>query len=210
MSSNNESQEDVEERRQLIQWIADKLNGGSDESKIVEEMVAAGFKREAAEKAVNAVSKEWRSATRKNRFVSTVGGWAVLLVAFGLLNGALWGGQELYHRGHVADAKALYAQLDSAEAEITTLKQAWAAMEARSAAIDALEATNPAAYKDSVAVWNDEVPRIEALALYHDSAISRFNTKLEEYNKLAKRAYSRWYLIPIPGGSRSHARSSTH
>lgn len=47
-----------------------------------------------------------------------------MLIAFAILNGVLWVGQEFYHRGDVKQAQRIEAQLDQLDVQILT-DEAW-------------------------------------------------------------------------------------
>ena len=103
------------------------------------------------------------------------------LVVFALLNGILWAGQELYHRGDVQRVEAIEVNLNQLDRQIQQDEE-WLA-----ANLAYYERNGPASvYNIRVDGLNDQV--------------NRYNLMVDEYNTLARKAYRRLYLIPIPGG----------
>jgi hypothetical protein len=107
-----------------------------------------------------------------------------VIVVFVVGNGLLWGIQELLSRRHVNTMNELRPEITVLEQRIEHSRN-W------------LE-TNRNRYEryGPVGEYNDSVDREHA-------QIDSFNSLAERYNKAARKAGSRWYLIPIPGrGSR--------
>jgi len=103
-----------------------------------------------------------------------ISGLIGLAIAFVLLNGVLWVGQEAYHYSDVKRCEILKNSLNSLELQLNQKKN-----EIESNQVNLLKRSNDiAAYKQLIATYNDNV---------------------NEYNTLSKSAYKRWYLIPIPG-----------
>lgn len=143
------------------------------------------------------------------RSLNQLGGIVVLLGAYGVLNGLLYLGQEIAAADDKREAEALDQELSRLEAEISGLETYFSNIEAQSGDIDAfgdgldalselarVEATNR--FNEMVDAWNAQVPTIQARENEYDQLISEFNQKVDLYNSAAEKAYSRWWLLPIP------------
>lgn len=138
-----------------------------------------------------------------------------LVVVFGVINLALWGAQELYHREdtkkineielYLADEKRsideLETKINSEETEI----------EQRENELHRLKSLG---YIDE---YNAGVDNFNYLlsAYKHDldnynAKLTAYNTKVDEANTLIGKSGSRWYLIPIPFGGGTKSKLPTH
>lgn len=54
-------------------------------------------------------------------------------------------------------------------------------------------------YKKLTDEYNINIVSINQMISNYKSLIEQYNLKVIEYNNLAKTAYSRWYIIPVPG-----------
>lgn len=119
---------------------------------------------------------------RGARAKSTVLGWVYVIVVFIALNGILYGIQEIA----AADDKRAVREL---EVTMTNWEREINAIESRARAFGG--------------VTPEEAKRYEWL-------VQQFNANVPTYNELAKKAYSRWWLLPIPlprGAGRAALRS---
>lgn len=169
------------------------------------------------------------------RIGGKAGGLVGLVLVYGVLNGALYVGQDVLARDDVARAEALEGQLTAMGVEIDSLATWLDGMEQendallarRSQLATAQETVRRAGirrprgtafdrgfddYNARVDEWNYvTLPAINHAAARHDSLIDRHNTLVDEYNVVAEKAYTRWWLIPVPapGGRGTRARPPT-
>ena len=165
----NEDQAD-EAVNQILTWVNEQLAAGRSAADVKSDLVANDFSPSAAHQLVGAVQEaRQRKPPLLSRIMGTVGGWVVLLIGFALLNGLLWGGQEILSMNEKREAAGLEARLDSLDREIN-------ATEARGRSVG-LTASQQVAYEHMIDSYNALVP---------------------QYNEAADAAYSRWWLLPIP------------
>lgn len=120
-------------------------------------------------------------APQKSFFSSlggTILGILVLVIIYVVINGVMWLGQEAYHHED-------NAQLEQMETKINKLDSQISSFESRMK----LSGTTEAEYAN------------------YQKMVDDFNKTSEEYNALAQKSGTRWYLIPIPGG---HTKSTNH
>jgi len=117
-------------------------------------------------------------------FGSQMVGCIGVLLAFAALNGVLWLGQRIYHRSDVKEAERLEVQLNQLDAQIRS-DEGWLHLNR-----SYYETRGPAD------VFNARIDQ-------HNAGVASYNALVEQYNAVAKKAYSTWYLIPIPGGRRT-------
>jgi len=209
--------EDQKERiRILAKWVVEQAALGRTKDSIANDLRARGLSQEAASALVNvALTSGYGKPSRLASLFSTLVGWAVILVAFAALNGVLYLAQEWYHAAEVKQCEEIKEHLDRMKAEINSIEQRVAQRERDRRQIEDLEKQLQArgaygareAYRSSVSRYNDMVDRYNAqveatkeIASRYKGLIDEYNADVDRYNTLAKTAYSRWYLIPIPGG----------
>lgn len=54
-------------------------------------------------------------------------------------------------------------------------------------------------YKDLIYNYNNNVEKIKKMLSDYKILIGQYNEKVNKYNNMAKTAYTRWYIIPVPG-----------
>lgn len=106
---------------------------------------------------------------------SRIGGTAISLIAivviYGVVNGVMWFGQEVYYHEDTV-------KLEQAEVRINELKVKLESFESRMQLSGATEIE----YKN------------------YEKMIEEHNRLIEEYNSLAKESGTRWYVVPVPSG----------
>lgn len=205
-----------QDRRDFVGWVANQLLEGRSRDEVVHQLTAEGIDSGEANRIVAGIETSLRKAQRKHKWKASMLGWIGLLVVFGLLNGVLYLGQELYHRGDVKTAESIKAEFDVLDAKITHMETELGQVESLRQRLDELKRklADPDAYyttqttydsemeeyKALVGRWNASLPQMSKLANDYDQTVAEYNHRVESYNKIAKKAYSRWWLLPIPGG----------
>lgn len=114
--------------------------------------------------------------------MKTIFGWIGSLVAlaigFGLLNGALWVIQEVYHYRDTKRCEGIKLVMQDIKRDI-----------------DRYESNS---YIRSL---SDQYTRQQEYNRY-SRLIDEYNELVEEYNELASSVYRRWWLLPFPAPSR--------
>jgi len=143
----------------------------------------------------------------------------LLVVVFGIGNLVLYYGQEYYHSNEIEQCKRLDSELTRIKGEIEECGRKIAisgnVLDAKKSVIGELlqKLRSPNVYysnkrtydsdrlryENLLSTYNAEVGPHNALISSHKTLIANYSTKVEEYNKIAKTAYSRWYIIPVPG-----------
>lgn len=166
-SSNTEMDEAIQE---VMLWAYQKLQSGEAPSIVLQELVRSGWSPEAADYIVDAALAAQRQRPPVwTRIASGIGSWGVLVLVYLLLNGILWGGQEIMAVEKKREAVELEQRLDALEVQIKRL-------ESRGITVG-LTSSEDAEYNRLIDAYNRIVP---------------------DYNEAAKAAYSRWWLLPIP------------
>lgn len=233
---------DRRELTQVARWITERLGAGRTPEEVTAELGARGIPEEQARVWVErmasalaqgrvAVPAEAGGSARERlvRVMGAGGGVVGLVVVFGLLNGALYLGQEVLARDDVARAETLEATLfgldpviDSLEAWLDEREAENKELDARGRQVDALATRPTYAYRGSLAAttyqrevdqfisladqWNHvTLPAFRRGIAQYDSLISHYNTLVDEYNTVAEAAYSRWWIIPVPAPGRRSA-----
>lgn len=109
---------------------------------------------------------------------STTIGIISLIVIYVVINGVLWFGQEAYHHEDNAQLEQMETKMNQLNSQITSFENRMS-----------LSGATEYEYANYEKMVND------------------YNKTTEEYNALAEKSGTRWYLIPIPGG---HTKSTSH
>lgn len=155
-------------------------------------------------------------------------GLLITLLLFGVVNGILYAGQEVWRAGDKRAFEALKREMDGREHELQIMKVEIGSLrdriemaksritelqaEARQTEARYAQSGAPSdayrRYKAVIAEHNrlaNEVnplaKRYNALIDTHNSKVDAYNRDVPRFNELADRAFSRWYIIPIPGRS---------
>jgi len=156
--------------QEALTWAREQLQAGEAASAVFQEFVRQGWSPEAAERMVDwAVAAQQDRPPLLTRVASSIGGWGVIAVVYVLLNAVLWGGQEMMAVEKKREAVQLEQRLDALDVQINR-------MESRGRGVGLTE-SEEAQYRGLIDSYNRIVP---------------------EYNEVAKAAYSRWWLLPIP------------
>lgn len=94
-----------------------------------------------------------------------------LVVLYAVLNGVIYGAQELYYYKDTQKMNQLEGEMGSIRSEISSLES---------------RATDGGLAEPYYSRYKND--------------IDKYNSKADEYNTLSERSGSRWWLIPIPIG----------
>jgi len=212
--------------RSLFGHIQEQLSGRKKRTRIVEDLTGRGLSRETALDLVRIAVRHRRRSQLFSLFTTLVG-WALLGVAFVIVNLALHYGQEWYHASDVSVCDGIKTQLQGMEAELSSIEHSVQEIQHAQAEIKSVElrledwnkasgsdeqhATYSVKYQRLVDDYNLKVEHVNALIPRYHTLIDEHNSKVEEYNRLAKSAYSRWYLIPVPRvGDKNMSKRAPH
>ena len=188
----------------LVSFIKTELNKGTSKEQIINHLVNnVGLPKDTITTLVNNVNIEGEKSSSgiSNIVISLI---SIVIVYLGL-NGLLWLGQELYHKNDVKECEQLERKISQLKQETSTLEKALQMREKKHKEILALQKelqngvkTNYARYSSLIDSYNNETPEYTKQLDTYNAMINQHNEIVNKYNSLAKSAYSRWWLIPIP------------
>lgn len=122
------------------------------------------------------------SPQSKKSFFSGLGNTTIgiisLIVIYLVINGVLWLGQEAYHSEDNAQLSQMETRMKTLDSQITLFENRM-----------------------------NRTGVTEAEYAGYQKMVDDYNKTTEEYNALAEKSGTRWYLIPVPGG---HTKSTSH
>lgn len=151
-----------------------------------------------------------------------------LLLVFGVGNGVLYDGQEFLHAGDEKafeelrtemerrehQLKLIEVELQTLKSRIETVRSRIAQLKAEITAIESRYGETGAPsdvydrYQGMIDEHNRRIDEVNPIRARFSALIATYNAKVDAYNRdvprineLADKAFSRWYLIPIPGRS---------
>ena len=184
MSGNAQTPVDQDQLlREVVLWIHSEFAAGRSEAQIRDDLIAQGIDGDVAERWVTAVTSASLESTGAqssiwHRTKATVGGWGMFLLLFAGLNGILWGCQEVMSHDAKSTAVAMEIQMNSLEGRI-----------------DAMERRGRMSGLTDADAWT------------YENLIREYNAMVPAYNDVAKKAYSRWWLLPIPAPRAGRTRN---
>jgi hypothetical protein len=162
-----------------------------------------------------------KSLEYRKRISPIIGLAGVILVILGyvVVNSILHYGQEIYHKPQIEQCELLDKELSKLKAEIDIYKNNIELTKQnlflQKIKIDEIENKlkypeknyiseksydkDYKMYKKLIKDYNTQVEKNNQSISNCKSLIEQYNLKVGEYNTLAKTAYSKWYVIPIPG-----------
>jgi hypothetical protein len=139
---------------------------------------------------------------------------AGIAIVYLLLNAVLYGAQEVYHWSEMTECEKLEAKINSQVAEIETLDRALQTRDEELKKLEALVKDLDArkAKGESGPSFDKDVDRHNSLADVFNAGAEKADQQIDrmkvlereidvgvtKYNSFVNKAYSRWYLIPIP------------
>ena len=123
------------------------------------------------------VSPELKSRQEKSsqpifsRLGGTVLGLIGIVVIYGVVNGVMWFGQEVYHHEDNVKLEQIQARINQIKVKLESFESSMQ-----------LNGASEVAYKN------------------YEKMLAEHNKLIEEYNALAKESGTRWYVVPVPAG----------
>lgn len=111
-----------------------------------------------------------------NLLLRFIGGLLGLALIFAILNGVLYGLQEIYHYSDVKKCENMEKELESIKEQVE--------------------------YYEHIGAMQGGLDKRDYYEYSH--LIEKHNALVAEYNELASSAYSRFWLLPFPAPSRHH------
>lgn len=189
--------------------LLDSINNQLDNGKTKEDVISILVKsssdtdEETALKIVNAAIKYKRDM---NKY--TFGGMPpiiTLLLAYVILNVLIYGGQELYYWNDVKKCEQMEKQLAETKQEVKGIEDWMTQRKYNLKKINDLQKdieqgqTNDLGkYQELVDKYNANQTQFKHNLKEHTQKIDKYNDIVNEYNSIAKDAYSRWWLFPFP------------
>lgn len=138
-----------------------------------------------------------------------------LVVVFGVINLALWGAQELYHREDTKKINEIESYLEDERRSIDALEakinSEEAQLEGHESELNRLKSLGYIdEYNDGVDNFNSLLSAYKRDLDSYNAKLTVYNTKVDEANALIEKSGSRWYLIPIPFGGGTKSKIPTH
>ena len=119
-----------------------------------------------------------------------------LVLGFLILNGLLWGAQEIWYWGDNSNINNIEKNLEIESNSIDTMEKQ---MNEFVLNLEALKASG------NINLYNQNVKKWNQMIIEYETKVTNYNKKINELNSLYEKTSSRWYLIPIPigrGGSK--------
>ncbi|PRM90464.1 hypothetical protein CJ671_02420 [Aliarcobacter cryaerophilus] len=197
---NNRTAEDLE---RIIIIISNDLKNGKSKSYIIHYLTNdLNLDHAIAKLLYNKVEEKIKPVKPQE---SIFKGIFSLLILYIFINVILWGGQELYYKNDMEKCENIKMELSSLKKELDNLENKLFFMDEQKERLDgartSLKVLVDRDYKDYnklVDEHNKNVPKYNNMLIEQKEKISRYNELTDEYNNLAKYAYSRWWLFPFP------------
>ncbi len=160
----------------LVAFIEARLIGGKNKEEVVKELNEKfGLEKDFATKLVEEVIEIRATKVESVKSGGGTGGLFAgilsLVGVFVVLNGVLYFGQELYYWNDVKKCETMELRINEFKNEASEIEKMMK--------------------NGEIYLQADKIKR-------YDFIIAEHNELVREYNELAKSAYSRWWLLPIP------------
>lgn len=161
-----------------------------------------------------------KSTEGRKKFNPLIGiaGILLLVVIYGVGNLVLYYAQEAYRKPDIERCELLNSELIKMEGEIGKYKLEININKEKMIAQKEIEILEQKLrspdnyyntqityerdffkYKQFIKNYNKNVEDTNRLIKGHKELINNYNSKVEVYNQIAPKAYTRWYIIPVPG-----------
>jgi len=135
--------------------------------------------------------------------VNAIKQFAILILVFGVINGVLWVGQELYYGADTKKINEIETFLKNEKLTVNTIETALSVEETQLDQKDNLLNSyksfgNTEEYNNGVYEYNNLLQKYQLDLDNYKTKITAYNLKVDEVNALIKKSGTRWYLIPIP------------
>jgi len=127
------------------------------------------------------------------------------IFSFLLLNGLIYGTQEIYYMGDVEKCESIEVTLDRMKKDILKSDKYFESRKIEKENILSLKkkieqnhSNQYTRYNSLIDSYNQGMPEYKSRLTNYNKQIDNYNDLTQKYNKLAQSAYSRWWLLPIP------------
>lgn len=142
-----------------------------------------------------------------NPTMSKLLGFLVLILAYILLNFILVFAQDVYHANDITVYTQFEEELNNQNSKLTALKDQYISLEQSldeeyewiEMNEDNLQTNEEVDdYNLRVNDYNDKLNEYKEILATYNQLVDKYNSELEKRDELYKKAYDRWYIIPIP------------
>ena len=191
----------------MTKLVQDRLTHGESRESIIKILTDTGMNPETAYEFVNSVPLKKNNNKIMSFFLSVFS----LLIGFLILNGILYVGQELYYMNDVKKCEYIESEINNKKAQLTNLKSYIDSTDLQyDELIKVKESIKKGLSKDIVKY--DKLVKFykNSFKIYkqkrekYNFLIDEHNKLTHKYNNLSKKAYRRWWLLPIPFPGKSH------
>lgn len=197
------------EFEEMLIWINNQLANGKTKDDIVKQLLSEDTTAESINKMIDAAIQYKTMKAKENNsgggippFIMSI---LSLIIMFGVLNGVIYGGQEIYYWNDVKKCELMEVELKDLEIEVNKIEDFINFRKTKVDRINQLEkeikqglSKDYTKYKQMIDEYNSNMSRYKKSMDEYDNLIVKYNKITREYNDLAKSAYSRWWLLPIP------------
>ncbi len=195
---------------ELLNWINSELANGKTRGDIVKQLANDESDPSDIEKLIDTAIEfqkiQIENANKKNSgippFIISI---LSLIIMFAVLNGVIYGAQEIYYWNDIKKCESMETKLKSLKIEISKIEEF---VQLRKNKLDKIRQLEQEIKQGLSKDYNKYQKMIDSYNLNnntykkymkdYDSLIVQHNKIAREYNDLAKNAYSRWWLLPIP------------
>lgn len=139
-----------------------------------------------------------------NKAVVSVVSVLLLIVAYGVINLFIVGGQKLMDRDENKRIEILKTEIEQSDKRIKSLENELTLLEDELADIksNADSETDEDAYNELADSYNGSLDIYNSKYDLYEAEIADYNTKVDEANELSEKIGGTWYILPIPIGKR--------
>ena len=194
---------------ELLNWINSELANGKTRNEIVKQLSNNELNPNDIEKLIDTAIEFQKIQMKNNKKNGAIPPFIMyilsLIIMFTVLNGIIYGAQEIYYWNDVKKCESMKVKLKNLKKEINKIEDFINFRKTKLDRINQLEkeikqglSKDYTKYKKMVNEYNSKIPKYKKSMNEYDSLIVEYNKVTREYNELAKDAYSRWLLLPIP------------
>jgi len=194
---------------ELLNWINSELANGKTRNEIVKQLSNNELNPNDIEKLIDTAIEFQKIQMKNNKKNGAIPPFIMyilsLIIMFTVLNGIIYGAQEIYYWNDVKKCESMKVKLKNLKKEINKIEDFINFRKTKLDRINQLTkeikqglSKDYTKYKKMVNEYNSKIPKYKKSMNEYDSLIVEYNKVTREYNELAKDAYSRWLLLPIP------------
>jgi len=181
------------EFREMLTWINIKLANGQSRDEITKQLLTKNSNPKNIEKIIDTAiefQKNQYSDNSKTRVSSFIIAILSFIIMFAILNGVIYGAQEIYYWNDVKKCESIKNKLHKIKKRTKILELE---KEIKQGILD-----NYTSYQNKINIYNSNSNTYKQYQKEYDNSVTEYNQMVTKYNTLSKTAYSRWWLIPIP------------